>query len=135
MEEGAATVGVVQPREVSEAVVQLPPLPSRVFLFQAMVSFLLIQALLGVVLDVGLNSHQKRACWFLHSQKSAFQRTLLAPLLHSVMWCLFDLSDQVVVVVVVLVGVCSGADEVLVAASVFPALASGILLELHLSLW
>lgn len=143
MEEGAATVGVVQPREGSVAVVQLPPLPLRVFLFQAMLSFLPIQGLLEVVLDVGLNFHQKRACCFLHSQKkqllpyNAFQRTLLAAPLHSVMRCLFDLSDQVVVVAG------SGADdvpsaasaEVVVEAQVFPALASGILLELHLSPW
>lgn len=137
MEEGAATVGVVLLREGSEAVVQLPPLPLRVSLFQAMVSFLPTPVPPAVVLyDVGLNFHQKRACCcFLHSQKkqNAFRITLLAAPLHFVIWCLFDVFEQV--------GVGVGADsvlvvayaEVLVGALVFPALASGILLVPHLS--
>ena len=127
MEEGAATVGVVLLREVSEAVVQLPPLPLRVSLFQAMVSFLPTPLPPAVVLiDVGLNFHQERACCcFLHSQKmqNAFQRSLLAALLHFVIWYLFDVFEQIgVVLAVASVGVL-----------VFPALASGILLVPHLS--
>ena len=127
MEEGVATVGVVLLREVSEAVVQLPPLPLRVSLFQAMVSFLPTPLPPAVVLiDVGLNFHQERACCcFLHSQKMqiAFQRSLLVALLHFVIWYLFDVFEQIgVVLAVASVGVL-----------VFPALASGILLVPHLS--
>ena len=61
MEEGVATVGLVLLRKVSEAVVQLPPLPLRVSLFQAMVSFQPTPLPPAVVLiDVGLNFHQER---------------------------------------------------------------------------
>ena len=99
MEEGVATVGLVLLRKVSEAVVQLPPLPLRVSLFQAMVSFLPTPLPPAVVLiDVGLNFHQERACCcFLHSQKmqNAFQRSLLAALLHFVIWYLFDVFEQI----------------------------------------